>query len=138
MISTTDKKRLLGAYERAEMDQNPESKCGKYEEAREITMDMSEEVEVAEDRLFISSIRLANCRSMVKFLAVTGTLTNALVTRYMGLIHEFRTELQVLIKQDTVVRDHIERFLGKQTMVPQDWAMAVTKMLLGEATLMAS
>jgi hypothetical protein len=135
MISITDKKRLLGAYERAEMDHNPEFKCGKYEEALEITKDISEEAEVAEERRLISNIRLANCRSMVKFLAVTGTLTtNALVTRYMGLIHEFRAELQALIEQDADVRDEISRFFGKQKMVPHGWALAVTKMLLGEAT----
>ncbi len=133
MISTAEKNYVLAAFARAEMEQNSESKCGKYEEALEITKDLSEQVEVADDRLWISNVRCANCRSMAKFLAVTGTLTNALVTRYMSLIHELRAELAVLIEQDAVVRDQIKRFLGKQTMVPQAWAMAITKVLLGEA-----
>ncbi len=138
MISNSEKENLLAVFARAEKDSNPESKINHYHDALEIAQNLWEQADTEEERLLISNVRFANCRSMVNFLASTGALTNAQVTRCMKLIHEFRAELQSLIEQDAIVRDQIKRFLGKQTMVPQDMAMAVTKILLGEATPAAS
>lgn len=134
MISNSDKENLLAAFARAEKDSSPESKINHYHDALGIAKNLWEQADTAEERLLISNVRFANCRSLVKFLEAAGALTSAQVKRCMELIREFRAELQALIEQDSDVLDEISRFLGKQKMVPLGWATAVTKMLLGEAT----
>ena len=126
MISTAEKDHLRMAFARAEMEQNPDSKWSQYQEALESTKDLIEQAETDIERRWISNIRLANCRSLIKFLATAGTQVAPLDGDDLGVLLEFRPELRELIERDATVHDQIERFYERHPLFPRNWATVIT------------
>lgn len=126
MISTNEKDHLLTAFARAEMNQNSDPKWSQYQEALESAKNLSERAETDLERRWISNVRLANCRSLMKFLATAGTQVSPRDGDDLGVLLELRPELHELIEQDATVRDQIERFFEKHPLFPRNWATAIT------------
>lgn len=130
MISTLEKESLLAAFARAEMEQNPGAKWSRYKEALESVNDLSERAETDLERHWISNVRLANCRCLVKLLTSVDAHIASPDGSDVGVLVQFRPELREMIKEDAAVRDQIERFYEKHPFFPRNWATVITNSIV--------